>query len=343
MCYNYINVSKYNSPEWRDGAILGREDVKRLRKRLRWFTFIVIVLAGVNSYFSGSIAESGGINITGLGGAFATAFLVLLWILIFISIPFNILAFFVAHINRYPLDAFRKISRVLTLFAVIVILLFSIYCYFAGIIAGSLKIVGLGAAIYAVIFVTLVMIMVVVFPVNLLAFLFFVIRGPGKVVSPINESKAPITIQPTEPKLQETSEFPQWTEETKRRFGQERNDSTVPDIRTSSETSLRDNVRRFFHGVSSLSEIISDVSLSSSFLSLLARSGASEEQAQELERWAKNSKQAYDIVDVVGIVAKYLADEPKGDKTVKDYVKEPIVRYVERELEEIEESREEQE
>lgn len=159
---------------------LGREDVKRVRRKLRWFTFIVVILAGVNSYLNGSLAESGGINVTGLGGAFATAFFIFLAVLIFISIPFNVLAFFVAHINRYPLQAFRKVNRVLTWLTVLFSLLLGIYCYFSGIIAGGLRVTGLGGAIYAIILMMLVMIAVVVIPVNVVAFLVFAIRGPSE-------------------------------------------------------------------------------------------------------------------------------------------------------------------
>jgi hypothetical protein len=161
----------------KDGATLGREDVKMVRRKLRWFTCIITVLAGVNSYFGGSIVESGGTNITGLNGAFLTALFVFLAILIFISIPFNVLAFFVARINRYPLQAFRKTNRVLTWLTVIFSLLLGIYSYFSGVTAGVLKVTGIAGAIYAIIIMLLVMIAVVVIPVNVLAFLFFVIRG----------------------------------------------------------------------------------------------------------------------------------------------------------------------
>lgn len=145
---------------------------------------------------------------TGLGGAFLTAIFIFLAVLIFISIPFNILAFFVARINRYPLQNFGKINRVLTWLTVIFSLLLGIYSYSSGITAGTLEIVGVGGAIYAVIFIVLIMIAVVVIPVNAIAFLVFAIRGPRK------------------------SDLPRWTGEYERAFQrQHESHTTLPDFK----------------------------------------------------------------------------------------------------------------
>lgn len=198
------------------------------------------MLAGVNSYFNGSIAESGGINVSGLGGAFATAFFVLLMILIFISIPFNVLAFFVVHSKRYPLQTFQRLSRVLTWFMVIVSLLLGIYCYFAGITAGSLKVVGIGGAIYAIIFVAITMSIVVAVPAHVVTFIVCAIRGPI-------EPKVP---RPSKNNLK-TPGFLSRTEEIDRVFQQQRNNPPPPDVqallRARNKTELKELLSQIGH------------------------------------------------------------------------------------------------
>lgn len=228
---------------------LGREDMKKVRRKLRWFTFIVVLVAGVNSYFSGSIAESGGINVTGLSGAFATAVFVFLAILIFISIPFNVLAFLVVHSNRYPLQGFQTVSRVLTWFMVVVSLLLGIYCYFAGITAGTLKVTGIGGAIYAIIFVMIVMSIVVAIPTHVVAFIVFAIRGPSDGKKPVAPQKQ--RIQPPGPEQQEVPDFPPQAEEIDRIFQQQRNTPPPPDVqallRARNKTELKELLSQIGH------------------------------------------------------------------------------------------------
>lgn len=209
--------------------------MKRVRSKLRWFTFIVVVLAGVNSYFNGSIAESGGINVTGLGGAFATAFFVFLAILIFLSLPFNVLALIVVHSKRYPLQDFQRVSRVLTWFIGIIALLLGIYCYFAGITAGTLKVTGIGGVIYAIIFVVITLGILVAVPTHVVAFIVCSIRGP---------KKEPGILPPLPPNQSEVLDIPHWPEEEKRIL-QELEDAISPATKSPSETPTKGSGEKF--------------------------------------------------------------------------------------------------
>ncbi|HEU5378994.1 MAG TPA: hypothetical protein VFV38_26520 [Ktedonobacteraceae bacterium] len=250
--------------------------MKRIRRRLRWFTFIVVVLAGVNSYFSGSLAESGGVNVTGLGGAFATAFFVLLWILIFISIPFNVLAFFVARINRYPLQASKKINQVLTWLTIVFSLFFGIYCYFGGIIAGSLTVTGVGGAIYAIIIVMLVTITVVAIPVNVLAFIFFAIWGPRK------SDALPGATPASREKPERVKDYRQrgWTIEHERAFQQQSNSpTTLPDMKALFEAQDQNDWKK---AMSQFAHRLDQATLGGSIaLALMRDFGFSKKEAQE--------------------------------------------------------------